>query len=129
MKNMKWMIPLDRNLTFKQLSIKQLEKSVENLSKHRLNINTSKTEIIVLSEPSKNKEQEELRLKIGNHLIKPKESAKYLGLHLDRNLTFQQKVENILQKMACGIETIHCSRGFLQQKEKLLVLYSLVISH
>ena len=116
-----------------ETSIKQLEASVENLLKffqaHRLNINASKTEFIVFSKPSKNKEMEELRLKIGNHLIKPKESVKYLGIHLDRNLTYQQEVKNILHKMACGIKTIYCLRDFLQQKEKVLVLNSLVISH
>ena len=50
---------------------------------HRLNINTSKTEFIAFSKPSKNKKLEKLRLKIGNHLLKPKESVKYLGIYLD----------------------------------------------
>ena len=86
-----------------ETSIKQLEESVENLLKffqaHRLNINTSKTDFIVFSKPSKNKEVEELRLKMGNHLIKPKESVKYLGIHIDRNLLYQLEVKMFYKKM------------------------------
>ena len=68
-------------------------------------------------------------MKIGNPLIKPTGSVNYLGIHLDRNLPFQQKVKNISHKMASGIKTIYCLRGFLQQKENHLVLNSPVISH
>ena len=60
---------------------KEYEESAENLSKyfnaHRLNINTSETELLVFSKPSK-KELEELRLKLGNHILKPKASGKYI---------------------------------------------------
>ena len=86
---------------------KQLKESVEKIlsffQAHRLYINTSKTYFFVFSKPSEHKELEELRLKKRNHLIKLTEPVKYLGIHSDRNLAYQQEVINILQKMACGI--------------------------
>ena len=31
-----------------------------------------------------------------------------MAIHLDRNLTYQQEVKNILQEMTYGIETKYC---------------------
>ena len=62
-------------------------------------------------------------------MIKQKESVKYLGVYLDRNLNYQAKVKNILRKMACSIKTIFYVRDFLPEKTRLFLLKALVISH
>ena len=68
-------------------------------------------------------------LKIEEDLIKQKESVKYLGVSLDRNLNYQGQVMNILRKMACSIKTIYYVRDFLPEKIRLFLLNALVISH
>ena len=88
-----------------------LQKGIKELSSnffaiHRLNVNADKTEFIVFCKSSKNSSIKNATLKVGDYLIKQKESVKYLGVYLDRNLNYQSEVKNILRKMACSIKTI-----------------------
>ena len=39
-----------------------------------------------------------------------KEAINYLGVHIDRLLTFQEETNHLLKKMAAGIKTIHKTR-------------------
>ena len=50
-----------------------------------------------------------LELEAKGQSIKATNFVKYLGVYLDRNLTFQE-VKHILRKMACGIKTIFSIR-------------------
>ena len=68
-------------------------------------------------------------MKVGNCLIKQKESVNYIGVYLDRNLNYQAEVKNILRKMACSIKTIYYVRDFLPEKTRFFLLNALVISH
>ena len=58
-----------------------------------------------------------------------KPEVKYLGVHLDSNLTFQEEVKHILRKMARGIKTIYAIRKSIPQKLLILVLNALVLRH
>ena len=69
------------------------------------------------------------QLKVKNDFIEQSKSAKYLGIYLDRNLTYQMKVQNILRKMATSIKVLYSIRNILPEKTRLLLLNSLVLSH
>ena len=61
--------------------------------------------------------------------IDEKPEVKYLGVHIDSNLTLQEEVKHILRKMARGIKTIYAIRKSIPQKLLILVLNALVLSH
>ena len=61
--------------------------------------------------------------------IDEKPEVKYLGVHIDSNLTFQEEVKHILGKMSRGIKTIYAIRKSIPQKLLILVLNALVLSH
>ena len=58
----------------------------------------AKTELIVFSKPHKNRVMENLKLEVKGQFIKATNSIKYLGVYLDRNLTFQEEIKHILRK-------------------------------
>ena len=64
-----------------------------------------------------------------NEFIEQSKSAKYLGVYLDQNLTYQMEVQNILRKMATGIKVLYSIRNILHEKTRLLLLNSLRLSH
>ena len=47
----------------------------------------------------------------------------------DQFLTFQNEIEIILRKMACGMKTLQSIKKPLPVKNRLLIMHALVISH
>ena len=65
-----------------------------------------------------------------DQIIKHSNSVKYLGIFLDQNLTFQDEVKSILQKMSCGIKCLYSIGDlFPEKKTRLMLLNALVVSH
>ena len=69
------------------------------------------------------------QLKVKNEFIEQSKSAKYLGVYLDQNVTYQMEVQNILRKMATGIKVLYSIWNILPEKARLLLVSSLVLSH
>ena len=86
-----------------------IEKNVILLTKYfislKLQLNPSKTEFILFSRNRNFSESESI--KIGNEIITESKSVKYLGVYIDKNLSFQDEVKHLLKKMAGGIKTIY----------------------
>ena len=70
-----------------------------------------------------------MEIQVDSKTISPSNHVKYLGVFLDRNLTYQDEVKNLLMKMACGIKTIYSVRDLFPEKTRFLLLNALVISH
>ena len=90
----------------------KLEQNANNLIRyfheHHLTVNTSKTEFMIFGK-SKRKDFNE-QIIIDSIPIDEKPEVKFLGVHLDSNLIFQEEVKEILRKMARGIKTIYAIR-------------------
>ena len=81
-------------------AISQLAASlVDYFERHRLNLIESKTEC----KRSKNNPTKNLTIRVRNHMTKHYSFVKYLGIYLDRNLTYEYEVKNTLEKIACCI--------------------------
>ena len=63
---------------------------------NELSLNASKTEFIVFS---KTKRTANTHMVVDIVVIDEKEAIKYLGVHIDRLLTFQEESKHILKKM------------------------------
>ena len=96
---------------------------------HKLTLNASKIELIILCKRSRALHTNDIKLKIGNCFIRKSESIKYLGVFIDSALTHQDEVKSILRKKACGIKTLYSLREVISDNYKVMTLNALVISH
>jgi hypothetical protein len=103
------------------------DKLLEYFKMHRLKVNISKTEYIIFSKKGAKVINETLN--IGDQALQPTAYAKYLGIYLDAQLTFDKQINIILRKMAAGIKTIYSLRNYIPLTSRLLLLRSIVLSH
>ena len=82
-----------------------IDKLIHFFQCHCLTVNADKTEFIIFLQTLKNATQN-YTLRVINEIIPISANVKYLGVYLDRNLTYQNEVKNIFRKMACGIKTL-----------------------
>ena len=121
-----------RNRNFDNVKSKiKLEQNANKLIRffheHHLTVNTSKTEFMIFGK-SKRKDFSE-QIILDSIPIDEKTEVKYLKVHIDSNLTFQEEVKHILRKMDRGIKKIYAIRKKIPQKLLILVLNTLVLSH
>ena len=106
-----------------------IAKLVEYFESHRLNLNEEKTEFNVFYENSQNKLPKNHKLQVKNHSTSLSLFVMYLGVYLVQNLTYENAVKHVLKKMACGIKRIYAVKQFSPEKNCLLLLNALVLSH
>ena len=56
-------------------------------------------------------------VKMANSTLSPTKSAKYLGVHLDENLTFEDHVQSVLGKMAKHVSVVMRLRRFCESSK------------
>ena len=114
-------------------AISLLENEIDQLihffQSHRLTVNANKTEFIIFCKPWKNNATQNYTLRVENEIIQTSANVKHLVVYLDRNLTYQNEVKNILRKMACGIKILYALRDFLPINARLLLFNALIMSH
>ena len=98
-----WTKPTDNKIINMEYHHKQLQISLDNISKWctkwKLLLAQNKTQYIVFKSPYKKKipRQDKLTIKMNNKtIIKPKNQVKYLGLYLDKYLTFKSHIKQYL---------------------------------
>ena len=72
----------------------ETQKLIYFFQSNELRLNASKTEFIVFS---KTKRTANTQIVVDNVVIDEKEAIKYLGVHIDRLLTFQEETKHILK--------------------------------
>ena len=94
-----------------------LEKSIAKLihffRKNELNVNESKTEFIIFGAPKRNKIEE---IVANRCTVLEKKVVKYMGVHTDCNLSFDEEIKNVLRKMAVGIKVIYSIKNIFPEK-------------
>ena len=106
-----------------------LEKSIAKLilffRKNELNVNESKSEFI-FGAPKRNKIEE---IVVNGCTVLEKKVVKYLGVHIDCNLSFDEEIKNVLRKMAVGIKVIYSIKNIFPEKTRSALLNALALSH
>ena len=94
------------------------EKSIVKLSfffkKDELNVNEKKSEFIFFGAPKRNKIEE---IVVNGCTVLKKKVVKYLGVHVDCNLSFNEEIENVLREMAAVIKVIYSIKKYFQKKK------------
>lgn len=106
-----------------------IEKTLQYFQQHKLKVNPDKTQFLVLSKKSLNKKIDGLTLKVGSKTIELSCDVKFLGIWLDRNLTFAKQVNSTLQKMAQGITTLKEILPSLPPKARINLMKAICLSH
>lgn len=101
-------------------------------NKWKIKVNAAKTELIIFSKRNKLKKSErgkDLNIKINNELVEPKTEVKYLGMTLDKKLTYVSHIKKACTKayqIKNLLNPLICRNSKLSTKNKLILYKSLI---
>lgn len=108
-----------------------LNNILENLNEwfciNRMTLNITKTNYIIFQ--GKRAKKTELNLKINNTSIKEVACFRFLGLMINKNLTWKDHIQTIGTKIARSIGILHRVKAIFPSRILTTLLHSLVISH
>ena len=106
-----------------------LEKLSNVSSEHSLVLNPSKSAVILFSKKTAYVNlRQVVNIKIKNFQIKISDSAKNLGLILDKSLRFQEHVTYNIQMAYTALRLLYPHRLFLNSETKKMLCETLVLS-
>ena len=111
----------DTCMTFKHRSLKVLEftfnRDLENVSTwlkaNRLSLNVEKTKLLIFHSKHKMVDESSVGIKLSGHNLKPSDDAKYLGMMLDKNLSWDSHIHNLRNKLGRANGVISKLRHFV----------------
>ena len=103
-----------------------LNKTDQYMKQNRLTLNEKKTELMVLR-------NEKLPIietvDFKGHRLEASEKCRYLGVIIDRELTYQNQQNKVISKMASAIRSLYLVRYQVPLKTRINLFKSLVLSH
>ena len=91
-------------------------------------LNAAKTKTILFG--SKRKIQNDtIVIRYNNEMLESVDSIKYLGVTIDKHLTWSLHVQNIVKKVSSTIACIRRVQHYLSKKNLILLYYSLILPH
>ena len=103
-----------------------LNKTDQNMKQNRLTLNEKKTELMVFRN-GKLPIIETVDFK--GHRLEASEKCRYLGVIIDRELTYQNQLNKVISKMASAIRSLYLVRYQVPLKTRINLFKSLVLSH
>ena len=124
----------DTYLIVKGLSPKQLQTKIisklQNLHQwccvNKLSINPTKTKIIIISPNQMKAAIPHLHLTSNGSPVNIVDSARYLEVVIDRELSFKQHIKEMEGKVACSVRILSKLKHFFPQNITLQLYYALV---
>ena len=93
------------------------------LKANKLMINVKKSNLIVFKVGNSQSADETTNIYIENQILEPKDTTKYLGVYIDKQLSWYRHIEHINSKLNRGIGILRKLRRYLQQ-DSLRSIYS-----
>ena len=110
----------------------RLEKCISDIQSwmvtNKLQLNGSKTELVVLASSYFSKHSRDFHLKIDSDLISPSDSAKNLGVLLDQHLNMETHVANICKASYFHIRNIRSLKPILTHDALISVVHAFITS-
>ena len=112
----------------------QVNTDLKNLTDwfraNQLSVNPSKTKYILFSRNVQSMQFiPEMFLHIDNEHLERVNSTKFLVIHIDSHLTWEDHIEHCRSKLSSGIYAINMSKHFLNKNHLRIVYYSLIHPH
>jgi hypothetical protein len=109
----------------------ELNRSLLDLSNwfsaNGLKLNCSKTQIVKF-QTIQNKQNLNFELNFNENILSFVEHTKFLGIHIDKNLTWKQHTEMVVKKLNTACFQMYVLRNIIDLKTKLMVYYALFFS-
>ncbi len=115
------------NLNVSSAVNEELNKVSEWLKLNKLSLNISKTKYIIFHTPQR--KIKELELKIDDIVIERVKTFNFLGITLNENLTWNDHINKISNKISKNIGILNNMKHFLPEKAKVHIYNSLIGSH
>ena len=94
------------NKNYKKLE-DEINTSLDNITNwpkaNKLMINVKKSNLIFFKVGNNQSADETIKIYIENQTLEPKDTAKYLGVYIDKGLSWDRHIENINSKLNRGI--------------------------
>ncbi len=92
-----------------------------------LTMNTQKTQFMVLSKRGRDKEVEKLQIKVNVEVLRKCDKVKFLGVIVDRQLSWKDCVEAVRRKCLGGLTQLHKVKDALPMRLRKLLYQSLIL--
>ncbi|XP_077977043.1 uncharacterized protein LOC144432651 [Glandiceps talaboti] len=99
------------------------------MTTHRLKLNDSKTEVMILGTPQQLAKTTIEHIAVGNDQIQVVDHVRNLGGWLDSNLSMDRHVNQICKKVNHNLHNIRQIRKYLNQSATETLVHSLITSH
>ena len=96
---------------------------------NKLSLNTKKTNLIVFHSGQNRLSNDNISIKINNKRLKPVEHIKYLGMYLDKYLSWDEHIKQLSSKLSRANNILSKLRNNTPLKTCLQVYYALFHSH
>ena len=73
--------------------------------------------------PRRNKIQD---IVVNGWIVLEKKVVKYLGVHIDCNLSFDEELKNVLREMAVGLKVVYSIKNIFPEKTRSALMIALV---
>ena len=107
----------------------ELGKLSDWFAHNKLTLNYSKTEFVDFSKPANVSSQKGLRLKIDGNLIRKVDEAKFLGVLIDKDISWRGHIGKVLTRIRQTMGIIGRARGFMTGPQLLLLYNTMVLPH
>ena len=99
------------------------------LKANRLSLNVNKTKLLIFQSKQRKLDLNCLSIKIEGSKLKPCDNVKYLGLFLDKNMSWDFHINQLSKKLSRANGILAKIRHFLPTKIIISVYYSIFYSH
>ena len=95
---------------------------------NKLSVNIKKTNYILFQTMGCHR-PENLTVGLRNVPIQKVPSIKFLGLHLQENLSWKLHMEHVLTKVRCGLLIVRKAKPYVNQESLLILYHAMIMSH
>ena len=99
------------------------------LKANKLSLNADKSKLLIFHSKQRNIDFDNLVIKLDDFILKPSDYVKYLGIFIDKNLSWDFQIQQLSVKLSRANGIISKLRHFVPKSTLISVYYSIFYSH
>ena len=106
-----------------------LKLCTEWLNANKLSLNIDKTKLLIFHSKKKKLVYKDISIKLNKTKLNPTDNVKYLGIFLDKNLSWDYQVIQLSKKLSRANGVLYKLRKYIPKETITSVYYSIFYSH